>query len=208
MRPTLPLACGLFALSLAAGCGPKPTPSPLILTPEEQAKMAGPKAEMVDNPQYLNWGQFPVGTALTRKMTTDSAKSEGKTVTTFKFRITEKTDDVVVVESEATTEYHGGRVEKNPPVIDRHPRQVALPEGAKKGEWGKAKGGTQEEVTLLGKKYQARRFETTGSTDAGKSVQQVWSSDQIPGSLVKSLTVVAAVEETTTIEVVELTIPQ
>jgi hypothetical protein len=204
MRSRTPLACGLVAL-LLAGCGPKPTP--VQLSPEDQSKLAGPKAEMVENPQYRNWAKFPVGTAFTRKMTTDSAKSEGKTVTTFKFKITEKSDELVVVESEATTEYHGGRVEKNPPVIDRHPRQVALPDGAKKDEWGKPKGGVEEEVTLLGQKYKARKSESSGSTDAGKYVQKVWMSEEIPGGLLKSETVVAAAEETTTIEIVELVIP-
>ncbi len=207
MRSTLPLACGFFVLAFVAGCGCKPTPSPVVLTPEEQQKLAGPKAEMVENPQYRNWAKFPVGTTLTRKMTTDSAKSEGMTVTTFTFKITEKTDDAVVVESVATTEYHGGRVEKNPVVTDRHPRQVALPDGAKKDEWGKPKG-TDDTVTVLGKAYKSRKSESTGSTDAGKYVQKVWMSEDIPGGLLKSLTVVAAAEETTTIEVTELTIPQ
>jgi hypothetical protein len=208
MRHLLPLVCGSFALLVAAGCGSKPTPSPVLLTPEEQAKLSTPAADKVDNPQYTQWGKFPVGTTLTRRMTTDSAKTEGQTVTTFTFKITEKTDEVVVIESQATTEYHGGRVEKNPPVTDRYPRQIALPEGVKKGEFGKPKGGTEESVTVLGRAYKARKTESKGSTDAGELTQTVWASDDIPGGLVKSVQRVPKVEETTTIEITELTIPR
>lgn len=207
MRRTYSLACGLLALAFAAGCGSKPTPSPVLLTPEEQAKLSAPAAEQVENPQYRNWAKFPVGTTLTRKMTTDSAKSEGMTVTTFTFKITEKTDEVVLVESQATTEYHGGRVEKNPPVTDRHPRQIALPDGIKKEDWGKPKGGVEENVTVLGRAYKARKTESKGSTDAGELTQTLWSSEDIPGGLVKSVQRVPKVDETTTIEVTELTIP-
>ncbi len=206
IRPWLRCAV-LLALVPLAGCGCKPTPSPVLLTPEEQQKLAA-GGERVDNPVYDQWAKFPVGTTLTRRMVTDSTKSEGHTETTFVFRITETTADVVVVESTATTRYHGGRVEENPPVIDRHPRQVALPDGAKKGEWGKPKGGTDDTVTVLGKAYKARKSESKGNTDAGELFQQVWVSDDMPGGLVKAVSRVPKVDETTTIEVTELTIPQ
>jgi hypothetical protein len=208
MRHLLPLVCGSFLLAVAAGCGSKPTPSPVLLSPDEQAKLSTHAAEQVDNPQYTQWGKFPVGTTLTRKMTTDSLKSEGMTVTTFAFKITEKSDEVVVIESQATTEYHGGRVEKNPPVTDRYPRRIALPDGFKKDEFGKPKGGTEESLTVLGRTYKARKTESKGSTDAGELHQTVWASDDIPGGLVKSVQRVPKVEETTTIEITELTIPQ
>jgi hypothetical protein len=206
MRHPLPLAGGLLALALA-GCGPKPTPSPVLLSPEEEQKLAA--AETVDNPQYKQWAPFPVGTTLTRRMTTDSAKSEGMTVTTFVFKITEKTADAVVVESEATTEYHGGRVDKNPSVTNRYPRRVALPDGIQKEDWGKPNEKAEEEaVTVLGKTYKARKTTSKGSTDAGQLTQEVWSSDDMPGGLVKSVSTVPKVEETTTIEVVALSIPK
>lgn len=207
MRKPFPFAAGLLALTLA-GCGTKNTPSPVILSPEEQQKLDAP-VEKVEDLTYKQWGRFPVGTTLTRTMTTDSLMSEGKTVTTFVVKLTEKTDDYLVVETQATTEYHDGRVEKNPPATARSPRLTPLPEGVKKEEWGKPKGKlVEEEVTVLGKVYKARKSESKGSTDAGELRQTVWTSDDMPGGLVRSVSTVPKVDETTSIEVTALDIPK
>ena len=64
-----------------------------------------------------------------------------------------------------------------------------------------------EIVTVAGKPYSTNRFESKGSTDAGELFQTVWTSDDMPGNLVKSIQLVPKVEETTTIEIVEVRIP-
>jgi hypothetical protein len=165
---------------------------------------------LVDHPLYLQWGNFPIGTTVVRRTTTDSELTPGMTVTTIVHTLTEKDDKYIVVETQATTEYHDGRVEKNPPDVVRTPRKVALPNGVKREEWGKPKGqaAAEEEVTAAGKTYRARRFESKGSTDAGELYQTVWSADDMPGGLVKSVSKVPKVEETTTIEVTEVKVPE
>ena len=207
MRHPLSPAAGLLALVLAAGCGSKQPPSPVVLSPEEREKLNAP-TERVENPSYALWGPFPVGTTVTQTTTTDSPKSPGRTVTTIVYRLTERTDERVVVERQATTEYHDGRVDKNPPAADRVPRWVPLPAGVKRGEWGKATGKVEEEeVTVLGKAYKAHKAESKGSTDAGELHQTVWMSADMPGGLVRSVSRVPKVDETTTIEVTAVTIP-
>lgn len=204
MRHPLPLACGLLALALA-GCWSKPEVSPVILSPEEQEKLNAP-VEKVEHPTYKLWAKFPVGTTVTQTTTTDTPKSEGKTVTTIVYKLLERTDELVVVERQATTEFHGGRVEKNPPATDRAVRWIPLPGGVRKDELGPA--GAEEEVTVLGKAYKARKTESKGSTDAGELTQTVWTSDDMPGGLVRAVSRVPKVDETTTIEVTALEIPK
>lgn len=207
MRHPVPIACGLLALALA-GCGSKPDPSPVILSPEEQEKLTA-TTDKVEHPTYKLWAGFPAGTTVTQTTTTDTPKTEGKTVTTIVYKLVERTDEFVAVERQATTEYHGGRVEKNPPATDRSSRWVSLPGGVSKDDWGKAKGKVvEEEVTVLGKVYKARKSESKGSTDAGELTQTVWTSDDMPGGLVRSVSRVPKVDETTTIEVTALDIPR
>jgi hypothetical protein len=201
------VAAGLIALT---GCGGKPADPPAVaVAPGLPADPPPTPAELVDHPVYLQWGRFPVGTTVTRKTTTDSEKTPGMTVTTIVYTLKDKGDDFLVLETQATTEYHGGRVDKNPPEVIRTPRKVALPSGINKEEWGKPKGqASAEEVTVAGKTYRARRFESKGSTDAGELFQTVWSADDMPGGLVKSVSRVPKVEEVTTIEVTEVRIPK
>jgi len=166
--------------------------------------------EMVEHPTYKLWGHFPVGTRVALKTVTDSRLTPGQTVTTIVYTLREKTDDHIVVESQATTVYHSGRVEKNPPTSVRTQRLIALPPDMKKEDWGKpAKGqeSGEEEITVLGKTYKCRWNKTRSSTDAGEMITTTWTSSEMPGGLVRSVAEVQAVEEVTTIEVTELEIP-
>jgi hypothetical protein len=167
-----------------------------------------PKGVTVEHPSYLQWKNFPVGTSVTQQTTTDSEKTIGKTVTVIVTTLKEKAADFLVLESQSTTTYADGRVNKVPAVESKIPREVRLPEGMSGENWGKPKGKSQdEEVMAAGKKYRTRKYDSRGSTDAGELFQSIWTSDEIPGGLVKSLTRVPAVEETTTIEITEVKIP-
>jgi hypothetical protein len=169
-----------------------------------------PAGELVEHPSYKLWGTFSVGTSVTQRTITDSKKSAGHTETTIVYTLKEKADDFVVVESQASTKYADGRAETNPPSATRTPRFIALPPGVKREDWGKTsdKGARGEEtLKLFAREFKCEWTESKGSTDAGAYVQKVWTSTTMPGGLVKSVTEVKAVEETTTIEVTALTIP-
>jgi hypothetical protein len=167
-----------------------------------------PKGEIAEHPTYRQWKAFPVGTSLTQQTTTDSAKTPGKTVTVIRTTLKEKGADFLVLESQSTTTYGDGRKNEVPAVASRIPSEVRLPEGMSAATWGKPKGKVQEEeVTMAGKKYRTRKYDSRGSTDAGELLQTVWTCDEIPGGLVKSMTLVPAVEETTVIEITEVKIP-
>lgn len=169
-----------------------------------------PPREMVEHPTYKLWGHFPAGTRVALKTVTDSRLTPGQTVTTIVYTLRERTDDHIVVESQATTLYSSGRVEKNPPTSVRTQRLIALPPDMKKEDWGKPLPGQEsgeEEITVLGKTYKCRWNRSRSSTDAGDMITTTWTSSEMPGGLVKSIAEVKAVEEVTTIEVVELEIP-
>ena len=167
-----------------------------------------PKGEVIEHPTYRQWKAFPVGTSVTQKTTTDSEKTPGKTVTVIVTSLKQKTDDFLVLESQSTTTYADGRVNAIPAIESKIPREIRLPEGMSAANWGKPKEPVvEEEVEAVGKKYRARKLESKGTTDAGTLFQTVWSSDEIPGGLVKSVSKVPAVEETTIIEITEVKIP-
>ncbi|MCS6863895.1 MAG: hypothetical protein RMJ56_02320 [Gemmataceae bacterium] len=179
--------------------------------PQSNTLPSPPPREMVEHPTYKLWGHFPVGTRVALKTTTDSRLTPGQTVTTIVYTLREKTDDHIVVESQATTLYHGGRVEKNPPTSVRTQRLIALPPDMKKEDWGKAPPGqesAEEEITVLGKTYKCLKKKTRSSTDAGEMITTTWTSPEMPGGLVQSIAEVQAVQEVTTIEVTEVEIPE
>ena len=205
LRLLLPLAVVLTA----AGCGRSPTP--VAVAPALPAPPLDPAAaDVVENPSAKAWTSHPLGTTVTQRTTTDSARTPGMTVTTIVYVLKEKTDTHVAVESQATTEYHGGRVERNPPALGRMPKLIQLPDGVKKEDWGNPKGkhgGGEEVIEVLGKKYPCKWHKSSATTDAGALTSTTWMSADMPGGLVKAVSLVPAVEETTTIEVTALTIP-
>ena len=202
----------LVCLSALIGCSnadPRGVATPRDNDPNSEGlENLLPKGVTVEHPNYLQWKKFPVGTSVTQKTTTDSEKTVGKTVTVVITTLKEKTAEFLVLESQATTTYADGRVNKVPAVESKIPREVRLPEGMSGENWGKPKGKPQEEeVVAAGKKYRTRKYDSRGSTDAGELFQSIWTSDEIPGGLVKSHTRVPAVEETTIIEITEVKIP-
>lgn len=216
LRPIgLLAAAGVIFLSLF-GCSSSPA-DPAAQPPElgNEASAAvtaanGSDRELVENPAYRQWASFPVGTRVTQRMTTDSAKTPGKTVTTTVLTLIRRTDEEVVVESQATTAYADGRIVRNDPQEFRNPRWVPLPPGVKKEDWGRDSGGTEqgeETLEVLGQTYRCRWHKSRSRTDAGEMIMTTWSSPQMPGGLVRTVSLVPAVEETMTIEIVELFIP-
>ena len=123
----------LVALAFAVavfGCG-RPAANPVpALSPAPALDPAAP--DVAESTQYRDWANFPVGTVLTQRTTTDSAKTPGQTLTTITFALMEMSDTALVVQWQATTEYHGGRGDKKPPVTGRRARFIKLAAGGEK----------------------------------------------------------------------------
>jgi hypothetical protein len=201
----------LFAAVAVAGCGQSDAGPRDAVPDDADVPKASHVGEMVESPSYKLWARFPVGTSVTQRTTTENARFKGKTVTTIVYTVKENDDDHVTVETQATTVRYHGVVEKNPAAVVSYKKMVPLPEGFKKEDWGKptkeAEAG-EEEITVLGKAYKTKWAKRKGRTDAGQETTQTWTSDEMPGGLVKSVTVVPKVQHKSTVEVIKLHVPK
>jgi hypothetical protein len=163
--------------------------------------------ESFENPVYKRWANFPTGTTVTQRTTTANADSPLKTVTEIIYTLKEKKDDSIVVEFVATTTHTDGRSEKNPPQENNVRKTFVLPPGVKKPPDRKSDEG-EESLTVAGRVFKTRWYKGKDFTEAGELSSQTWSSDEMPGGLVKSVSQVPARRATITVEVIEVTIPK
>jgi len=164
--------------------------------------------EMEENPVYKQWAKFKVGTMVKYKQESDMAgtKTEGE----MTYTLVELTPEKAVVEMGMTTLMLGNKVEQPKakmehlaklPKVDPKMAQEAKIPGAKVKE-------SNEEIEVMGKKYKCHVLESTVDAGNGPMVTKVYSNDEIPGSLVKSITTIEKpMKTTTTITLVEKKIP-
>src|SRR5262249_11814341 len=176
----------LFAAVAVAGCGQSDAGSRDVVPDETAPLEAAPVGELVESPSYKLWARFPVGTSVTQRTTTENARFKGKTVTTIVYTVKENDEAHVTIETQATTVRHHGVVEKNPASVVSYKKLVPLPAGFKKEDWGKPGKGAEageEEVTVLGTAYKARRVKRKGRSDTGQETTQTRTSHDIAGAL-------------------------
>jgi hypothetical protein len=166
--------------------------------------------ETVENPQYRSWAAFKPGTTVTRRTTTEATGGEGKTLTTTTDTLLEVTDAFVKIRTQSHSRRYDGYETRNPPDEYKLARLIPLPPGVSKEQFGKPAGGGEqgeETVTVAGKEYRTRWHKGKDRNEAGEVEVRVWSSDEVPGGLVKSVTRIPAIGKTTTIELVEVKAP-
>jgi hypothetical protein len=216
----------LAALALAAGalgCG---SGRPAAVAPAappgderdgrevlEQGTADGPPAAArgrVENPQYTSWARFPKRTAVVHKTVTETAGQPSVTVTTTTSTLTDLTPERAVVTVQAHTRRYDGHEANNPPDRFTFPKLMPLPPGVAPADFGKPTGADkqgEETVRVGGKEYRARWHEGQDHSEAGEVLSKVWTSDAVPGGLVKSVTRTPGVGKTTTIELVAVRVP-
>ncbi len=208
MRSAVLLA--LLAL-LASGCGsksgiPARAADARASKPDDRPTPI-PGGETFESPVYKMWAKFPAGTTVTRRTTTENEDSPLKTVTSIVYMLKEKTDDSVVVEFVATTTHPDGRVERNPPQENKTRRTFSLPPGIKRDTEKKNQESGEETFKVAGREFKTKWYKSKDFTEAGELVSQTWSSEDMPGGLVKSVSKVPAKRATITVEVTEVRIP-
>ena len=150
----------------------------------------GAPAGKVADPVYASWARFPVGTTVTHTNTTKSPKRRTRSDTATQ-TLVELTDEKVVVELAAVFEVAGGNIAA-PPVRYAFPRFVAAVSGAKPGEVPGAKRPAERgerTVTVAGKEYKAAYEKTKYKSGELETVQEVWTSDDVPGLKLMEVTV-------------------
>lgn len=142
--------------------------------------------EMVDNPAYKSWSKSKPGTSVSLSGITKLAGTEMKSNIVFKLVSIDK--DRAVVEMTSKLDTPGAP--QQPPQKEELPAKVKkseadgskMPEGVK----GSVKEKGKENIEVAGKKYQCKVFEFEGQLGEQKLTGKSWTSEEIPGMLVKS----------------------
>ncbi len=121
------------------------------------------------------------------------------------YRLLSRSDEQLTVEirtrlevAEATTESVRQQVSK---------RCFRLPPGVDAKQFGKPSNQSregQEDVEILGRTLKTRWTVSQVRVEAGITETKTWTADEIPGGLVCSVSMPAAVQSTTTVELLEL----
>jgi len=177
----------------------------LAFTGVSYAGPSGNSDEQVENPEYVGWSRYKVGTTATWKTVTIQGDDKKETVTTKK--LVELTDDKAVIEQTTVTKKGEGDSTTKTRKINV-PRLVSETKARQFSDpVGKKEDGT-ESVKLAGKTFDARWVTARRKGEDGESITRIWMSESAPGGLLKKEMKVGGEEgRTTTMELVELKTP-
>ena len=169
------------------------------------AAFAGAQDKTIDNPEYTGWAKFKPGTAATLKVVNEFGGMKSATNTTTK--LVSVADGKLVVEATIEVEVMGQKI-KQPAVKRDVPKTLSIKAGFPVPMGGKPEGTTEEGTETLkvgGASYKTTWYKYTTKTPAGEVSGQVWTSDDVPGQVVKMVT--KAANFSMTMELVEVTKP-
>jgi hypothetical protein len=150
--------------------------------------------EKVDNPEYKHWAQFKVGSFSQLKMLSTMMGTKTETLTTT--TLMELTAEKAVVEMKMVNEVMGQKSEipatkrdipakiekKDLPDLDL--KKGKLPDGTEVLEVKKGK----EDIKIGDKKIATEWVETKMKKDDSTITSKAWTSEEIPGRIVKTST--------------------
>lgn len=206
MRRALSFAMILGILALG-GCTPRGAdPSTISVEEPSEPATVAPR-EQVENPQYTSWAHFKKGTSVVHKAITKATGHQEVTTTTMTYTLLEREDTHVVVEMKAFTKRYDGIEIKPPPETFHTPRMMTLPPGVTRAGFAKKKNAGEqgeETIPIAGKTYKTKWHKSKDRNEAGEVLVQTWTSEEVPGALVKSITNTPAIGKTTTLEVIAI----
>jgi hypothetical protein len=165
------------------------------------------QGEQVENPIYRNWADFAEGARVTYRTVTEAADNTTEMSTVY--TLIEMTDTKAVIEIIVTIRVNGEET-ANPAQRFEHARYFMLPPGVNRGNFGKPQGLLEqgaETITVNGTEYEARWRKTKNRVEAGDTFTQSWSSPEVPGGLLRSVSETPATGSVTTIELVDIQLP-
>ncbi|HRK31870.1 MAG TPA: hypothetical protein PLD59_12390 [Tepidisphaeraceae bacterium] len=159
-------------------------------------------ARAENSPQYDSWAKHGVGSSVTIKGVTEAAGQ--KTEMEITQTLLEKSDEKVVVEIKNKMTMMGN-------TMDTPAQKLEIPAKAPEGqgtpvEEAKKAGfevkESEENVTIAGKDYAAKVIESTGNQNGMEIVAKVWTSTDVPGMMLKTVSsTTGAMASNTTMEV-------
>jgi hypothetical protein len=198
----------LFSL---VGCSSNSTEASRPAT-EDSSKEARP---LVDNPEFLHWNQFPVGSKVVRNRASSNGKSEVFVTTTM--TIVDKSADKITVDQQVTvlhpdtSDGPGSKLE-NPPQSLEYAAKFRLPESVSLESFSmpsiKAKKVESEKIRVLDQEYDADVFEWFDSSERGLIKIKLWRNEKVPGRLLKEETILDGQDDRSFEELVEINLPK
>lgn len=164
--------------------------------------------DKIENPQYLSWARFKVGTIVVQRSVTRDKSSADATVTTTTITLLERTDSHAVLEMQNHTKRYDGVEFDRPASRFTNWRWVAAPPATGKRDAKPPAPLDEENLSIAGKTYRTRRHQTADRNEAGEVLVTTWTTDEIPGSLAKSILETPAIGKSTVLEVVEIRLPK
>lgn len=146
--------------------------------------LAGSAARGDDNPEFANWSKFKPGTTAKLKVTSEFGGN--KTAATVTTKLVEVKGDKLVLEMESETEVMG-----KPLKVPAQKRDVAKTIEVKEGQPKpslKPEGTTDEgteTVKVGGAEVKTKWYKFKTKTPMGEVSGQVWTSEEVPGMVVK-----------------------
>ncbi|MBF0407176.1 MAG: hypothetical protein HQM10_07475 [Candidatus Riflebacteria bacterium] len=163
----------------------------------------------IDNPMYQKWATFKVGTAAKYKQVTEAAGN--KTESEIVYTLVELTPEKAVVEMSGSMVIMGNKTEMPKTKMEHMakvkkiemPAQVAT----ETVEAAKPKV-SEEEVEVPAGKIKCSLTETEAKVGEGAVYSKIWSSDEVPGTMVKmTSTMEKPIKSDTSITLIEVIKP-
>jgi hypothetical protein len=154
----------------------------VLAQPAERPK----PGDMVNNPPYAHWSQFPVGTSVTTKEIVTLA--DGNTVETLvTSKLVAKSKDRLTVETVVTAadaSKQAGAAEQTKTVTD-YPAKVKFEHTHSPDSAGYSVTEGKEIVDVKGKQVEAEWVEATTTNGDETTVEKIWTAQDVPGGIVK-----------------------
>jgi hypothetical protein len=166
--------------------------------------------ETVPNPEFGSWSKHKPGTSVTIRTISDTAGMKSEVLMTS--TLVDVGSGKVVVEMVTTIKANGMEI-KAPAQKRDVTKTIEVLKGMKKEDATAAKPiGTTEEGTetlkVAGMEVKTKWYKASAEADGTKSVTKHWVSDDIPGMMVKNVTTVSGVVNSTiTMELIEFKKP-
>ena len=142
-----------------------------------------------DNPMYTQWAKFKPGTSTTIVTSSEAAGQTSKTET--KTTLSEVTPDKVVIETAMSMEAGGQKMDM-PAQKTEIPKKMETPPAtpnatpAAQPDMPKPVSKTSDaSVTVPAGTFKGKLTESTMEMAGSKTTSKVWTSDDVPGGMVK-----------------------
>jgi hypothetical protein len=138
--------------------------------------------EMVNNPPFANWSQFPVGTSVTQRETvtlSDGSKVQQEITS----KLVEKSAAKVVVETSMTDK--SGETAEESRSVTTYPAKVKMSQVDTPDSATASITEGKDTLEVKGKKVDAEWVEVVTKSGDQIETQKLWTAREIPGGIIK-----------------------